>query len=213
MTYKVEGIIVGKKDHRDADRHFVLYTLERGKISVLAKSARKIESKLAGNLELLNHAVFTIGKGRVLDRIATVDVKGNFQIIKENLTALSCALYCFEIFDSLVKWEERDEALFMLLVDFLETLKKTSRSSQQKTLTHLFVLKFSHLLGVYDERTGLDEVYRCLVEGSLADCMTCSVPLEELERASNRFFENHLTELPRSQSYFDLLSPKEKVTV
>lgn len=213
MTYKVQGIIIGKRDHRDADRHFVLYTFERGKIAVVAKSVRKIESKLSGNLELLNHALFTVGKGRSLDRIATVDVLGNFRVIKENLYALSSALYCFEIFDSCVKWEERDESLFLLLVDFLETLKRTSRISAQKTVAHLFLLKFSYLLGVYHVRDELDAVHRLLKLGSLADCLSNSLPLDELERGVGRFLRDHLNELPRSQAYFDLLIPKEKVTV
>ncbi len=213
MTYKVQGIIIGKKDHRDADRHFVLYTYEQGKIPVLAKSARKIESKLSGNLELLNHALFTIGKGRSLDRIATVDVLGNFQAIKNNLYALSSALYCLEIFDVLVKWEHRDESLFLLLVDFLETLKKTPRTSAQKTLAHLFILKLSYLLGLYEARTELDDIHRRLFAGSLADCLEQSLPTDALEAGVCRFLQNNLDVFPRSQAYFDLLSPKEKVTV
>lgn len=213
MTYKVQGIIIGKRDHRDADRHFVLYTFEQGKIPVLAKSARKIESKLSGNLELLNHALFTIGKGRALDRIATVDVMQNFQGIKENLYALSSALYCFEIFDLCVKWEQRDESLFLLLVDFLETLKRTQRTAAQKTLAHLFILKLSYLLGLYESRSELDDVHRRLCAGSLADCLDPSMLGEPLETGVNRFLQNNLDVFPRSQAYFDLLSPKVSVTV
>ncbi|MDP2629876.1 MAG: DNA repair protein RecO [Candidatus Uhrbacteria bacterium] len=213
MTYKVQGIIIGKRDHRDADRHFVLYTYEQGKIPVMAKSVRKIESKLSGNLELLNHALFTIGKGRTLDRIATVDVLGNFQMIKKNLYALSSALYCFEIFDLFVKWEQRDESLFLLLVDFLETLKKTPRTSGQKILAHLFLLKLSYLLGLYEAQPDLDEIHRQLFTGSLADCLERPLSTNALEVGVNRFLTNHLDISPRSQAYFDLLSPKENVTV
>jgi len=213
MTYKVQGIILQKKDHRDVDRCFVLYTFERGKIQAIAQGTRKIESKLSGNLELLNHALFTIGKGRMLDRIATVDGVGSFQHIKNNLYALSAALYCFEIFDRCVQWEERDEPLFLLLIDFLETLQKTPRTSGQKTLAHLFIIKLSFLLGLHEADQALDDIHRRLFSGSFSDCMKSSLPQGALATGVERFLQNNLDALPRSQNYFDLLSPKEKVSV
>jgi hypothetical protein len=210
MTYKVQGIILSKKDIRDVDRQFVLYTFQRGKIEVLAKGARKIESKLSGNLELLNHAMFTVGKGRTIDRVATVDVMEAFQPIKNNLFSLSAALYCFEIFNSFVKWEERDEPLFLLLLDFLETLQNTNRTATQKTLAHLFLLKFSHLLGLYEVRHGRGDIHRTIGVGSLADCMKHTLPVSQIEEGAYHFIENHCDSAPRSQCYFDLLSSQSK---
>src|SRR3990167_3422502 len=117
MTYKTQGIIIGKKDYRDTDRLFTLYTFEHGKIQAVAQGTRKIESKLAGSLELLNHCSFTFAKGKNLDRIATVDVHETFETIKGNLFSLSAALYGVDIFNQLIKWGMCDEALFLLLVD------------------------------------------------------------------------------------------------
>ncbi len=54
MTRLVKGIILRKQDYRESDRLFVIYTDELGKISAVAKGARKIKSKMAGHLELFH---------------------------------------------------------------------------------------------------------------------------------------------------------------
>lgn len=156
MTYKTQGIIIGKKDYRDADRLFTLYTFERGKIQAVAQGTRKIESKLAGSLELLNHCSCTFAKGKNLDRIATVDVHETFEPVKANLFSLSAALYGIDIFNQLVKWDARDEALFLLLVGFLESLKKSSRQSTHRAFVDAFLSKLSSLLGYGEELPPLD---------------------------------------------------------
>lgn len=156
MTYKTQGIIIGKKDYRDTDRLFVLYTFEQGKIQAVAQGTRKIESKLSGSLELLNHCSCTFAKGKQLDRIATVDVHGTFEPIKENIFSLTAALYGIDIFNQLVKWEERDESLFLLLVDFLESIQKSARQSATASTVESFLLKLSSQLGYGEELPDLD---------------------------------------------------------
>ncbi len=156
MTYKTQGIIIGKKDYRDADRLFTLYTFEHGKIQAVAQGTRKIESKLAGNLELLNHCSCTFAKGKRLDRIATVDTHESFEVIKGNLFSLSAALYGIDIFNQLVKWEMRDEALFLLLLDFLESVQKNTRPTAQSACVDAFLSKLSSQLGYGEAVPPLD---------------------------------------------------------
>lgn len=156
MTYKTQGIIIGKKDYRDADRLFTLYTFEHGKIQAVAQGTRKIESKLSGNLELLNHCSYTFAKGKKLDRIATVDTHESFEIIKGNLFSLSAALYGIDIFNQLVKWEMRDEALFLLLLDFLESVQKNTRPTAQSMCVDAFLSTLSSQLGYGESVPPLD---------------------------------------------------------
>lgn len=156
MTYKTQGIIIGKKDYRDADRLFTLYTFEHGKMQAVAQGTRKIESKLSGSLELLNHCSFTFAKGKNLDRIATVDVHETFEPLKASLFSLSAALYGIDIFNQLVKWDVRDEALFLLIVDFLESVQKSARQSAQSACVDTFLSAVSSQLGYGEGLPPLD---------------------------------------------------------
>jgi len=204
MTYKIQGIIIGKKDYRDVDRLFTFYTFEHGKIQVLAQGTRKIESKLSGNLELLNYCICTVAKARMLDRIATVDMIDAFQSVKDQFNQLTTALYCFEIFGQCVKWEERDESLFVLLVDFLETLRKTDRRSSLMILSNLFILKLFSVLGYYEPDTALDEVHRQLASSSLHDCIGfCDE--KSFVPAMQKLLERHVEAHVQSKQYFDFL--------
>lgn len=51
---KVEGIILKRRNLGEADRILTVFSKNLGKISVLAKGVRRITSRRAGNVELLN---------------------------------------------------------------------------------------------------------------------------------------------------------------
>ncbi len=50
--YQCSGFILKKKNIREADQIFTIYTKEFGKLKFLAKGSRKIKSKLRGGLKL-----------------------------------------------------------------------------------------------------------------------------------------------------------------
>jgi len=52
--FKTEGIVLKRRNFGEADRILTVFTKDRGKISVLAKGVRRITSRRAGNVELLN---------------------------------------------------------------------------------------------------------------------------------------------------------------
>lgn len=146
MTYKAEGIIINKKDFREADRLFCVYTKEYGKLDILGQGTKKITSKLSGNLEILNKAVFTFAKGKQLDRVALVDPLSSNEDIKNNLEKLTCALYCLQIFDTAVKVGEPDDALYAHVNDFVSHLNDCE-GNVFSPLAKLFIIKLAILLG------------------------------------------------------------------
>lgn len=146
MTFKATGIIVRKSTLREADRCFTIYTQEYGKIEALAQGVCKLTSKLSGNLELLNHAAFTIAKGKQIDRIATVDIKNSFEHVKGNLDRLTIALAAMELVDVAVKPASADHALYAVMLDFLSILEDSEECSCS-TLLHYFTIKVAVILG------------------------------------------------------------------
>ena len=49
-TYHVNAVVLRHLEFGEADRILMLYTLERGKMSAIAKGVRKIKSHKAGHL-------------------------------------------------------------------------------------------------------------------------------------------------------------------
>ena len=54
VSLTTEGLIIKRKDFGEADRILTVLTDRFGKISVVAKGVRRITSRRAGNIELLN---------------------------------------------------------------------------------------------------------------------------------------------------------------
>ena len=88
----------------ETDRIVTLYTRERGKLSAIAKGARKPISRLAGATEVLTCGKFHLAEGKNLDIIAQVEVKESFPRIHADLNRIAYGSYLAELVDkSLVR--------------------------------------------------------------------------------------------------------------
>lgn len=177
MTFRTVGIIIAKRDGRDADRLYTIYTKEHGKIVALAKSAKKITSKLAGHLELFTYATFTIARGRVGDHIATVDVISDYMPSLGKSERLIAALYCLECTDQLIRNDHVDYDIFDLLHGFMGEMASGTLSSTHTARAYLYNL--CQLLGY-------------------------GVSAEQFSLHEHLF--PHLNYMPRSQAYFEHLT-------
>jgi DNA repair protein RecO (recombination protein O) len=131
MDYKYTGIILGKKDVGETDRIYSIYTLETGKIRVLAKSVRKANAKLAGFLENFTLAEIFIAKSQGLGKITGSLVLNNFSGINSNLEIIRNAFSSIELFSKLIKEENADPKIFELLKEYLETMNELSAQDKE----------------------------------------------------------------------------------
>ena len=62
-----KAIVLSRVDYGDSDRIITILTPEYGKLSLMAKGVRKINSKLAGGIELFSvfDAGFVMGRGEI----------------------------------------------------------------------------------------------------------------------------------------------------
>lgn len=134
MDYQYQGIVIGKKDVAEADRFYTIYTREAGKIRVLGKGVRNASAKLAGNLEPITLGEIDIARSRGMGKVTGVIAVNNFLGIKSNYQALSKIFDSFRIFDKIVTEQEKDENIFNLLLEYLETMEKISSEENEKKL-------------------------------------------------------------------------------
>lgn len=197
MTCKVTGYIIAKKDFRDTDRLFTLYTAEQGKIQAMAQGVKKVSSKLSGHLELFHKAAFTIAKGTYTDRIATVDTIHRSEHIKYTLGKCIAASYCMEVTDQLVKWGECDQTLYRLIEDFFSYLEQVPEG-KAALLSKLYIVQFSRILGYADEdpsrEYSVSHIHTPLKRAFLVS----------LEQALDRFLRHNLEKPLRSENFFKL---------
>jgi DNA repair protein RecO (recombination protein O) len=154
QTYVAKGIILNKKDFREADRLFVVYTEDYGKVEAIAISAKKATSKMAKFLEPMMEVEMMIVRGSTFDRIAELKLLDNFSEIKNSAEKWFLGCYCLELVDKLTKTGLVDKEIYILLKDILNILK----IENNKELIVFYVWK---LLGCLGYQPSLDKCAEC----------------------------------------------------
>lgn len=125
--FKTEGIILKRRNFGEADRILTVFTSTRGKITVLAKGVRRIRSRRAGNVELLNRAVMYLHQSKGMPILTEAQTLDSFQKIKEDLTLSTYAYHLIELVDKLTAENQENRILYEHLVEVLKRLERKPR--------------------------------------------------------------------------------------
>lgn len=125
--YKTEGIILKRKDFGEADRILTVFTKKFGKISVLARGVRKITSRRAGNVELLNRVMMFLHQGKNFFILTEAESINTFENLKNNLTLSTYSYHLIELTAKLTAENQENPVLYDDLVFVLEKLCQNPR--------------------------------------------------------------------------------------
>lgn len=129
MTYRTLGIVLRRRDVREHDRLYTIFTKSHGKIEAITRGSRKINSKLSPHLESFATVDLLIAKGRFWDHVAGVESVERFGTISDKFYATWAAFYVFELTDSLTRAGYRDYGLWNLLMEYMRTLNELPQSA------------------------------------------------------------------------------------
>jgi len=156
-TYKTQAIVLKQNDYINADRLFYIYTQKQGKVALMVKGGKKIQSKLTPNLQAMAVTNLLIAQGRRFDRLASSQIEQNFSNIKSNFEKIAAAYSLIELVDQLTQNYQADEKIFQLLLNYLEVIDKNKLESiKLRNLINFFSLQFLNLLGYSPQ------LYNCL---------------------------------------------------
>lgn len=141
--FRVEGIILKRRNLGEADRILTVFTLQKGKISVLAKGVRRITSRRSGNVEVLNRCVMYLHQAKTFLILTEASGLDTFPKLKEDLTLSTYAFHIIELVDKLTAENQENRALYE---DLVNVLQKLSRNPRQ-ILVRAFEAKILSKLG------------------------------------------------------------------
>ena len=118
-TLQTEGIILRTIDFGDAHRVVSIYTREYGKLDVNAYGCRRPRSKLAGAMMMFNHVRVELISGPKVDMVREAELLDVFPIT-DDLFRIAYASLLFEIVDKMTPLNQKDEAIFFLLLNALK---------------------------------------------------------------------------------------------
>ena len=166
------AIMLRATEHGDYDKIITFFSLRQGKISLMAKGARKSIKRFAGVLELFSvlNLVWSFGRGRGLPILQEASIIHPFERIRTNITRTAYASYWCELVFAWMAQGQQQVSVYRLLEHTLDQLNCGSLSEHALHIT--FQVRFMAISGF---RPSLDH------------CNICRTPIERFERSSVAF--------------------------
>lgn len=150
MYFKTEAIVLKKRNFSESDRLLTIFTRDFGKLTILAKGARRPGSRKAGHLELGNWCKVFVARGKNIDILTEVELKRAFGIADFREDKANKIYHVLEIIENLTVDHQKNPGAFILLVKFL---KKIETDKNFNLLSIVFKIKLLAALGFFSSNS------------------------------------------------------------
>lgn len=161
MLFKAEGIVIRSKDYGEGNKIVTIFSSDVGKISVMARGAKKTKSRLSSISQLFTYGQYLFYKGTSANSMGSLsqgEIIESFRNLRSDLTKTAYAAYFAELMDRIIEDGERNPYLFNLL---LTTYRYLDEDKDAEILARLYELKIL-VAGGY--RPQLDQCTHCAVQ-------------------------------------------------
>ncbi|HLD17572.1 MAG TPA: DNA repair protein RecO [Patescibacteria group bacterium] len=165
--FHTTGMVLSRRDWREADRVYSVLTSEYGKLECVAKGARKPLAKLAPHLESVSEAEFLIVRGRLYDTIAGVERGRAFPGLSANLSNALLAKHSLRLVDWGTRLAQPDAALYGCLTAWMAFVEPLPPMTPERSgfLLASFALRLLGWLGYRPEFVHCVQCHMTVVSG------------------------------------------------
>lgn len=194
MLQKCEGIVIRTNDYGETNKIVTIYTRELGKVGVMARGAKKPNSRLTSSTQLFTYGYFLFQKSSGLGGLQQGETISSMRGIREDIFLTAYASYAAELLDKSTEQNEPNPFLFEL---FNQTLQLLNEGVDPDVLLYIFEMKIVNVLGLYPQ---LDSCVNCSSKDG-----TFHFSIRENGFICHRCFEADPYRLPISQATAKLL--------
>ena len=146
-VFSSPAILLRRMDYGDFDVIITFFTLQSGKLSLIAKAAKKSTKRFAGILELFSvlEVVVAAGRGQGLPVLQEAVLKQPFSAIRADFKKTAYASYWSELIYNWMEENYRQDDLYYLFAHVLTELD--NGRTDQAALNVLFQMRFLSLSG------------------------------------------------------------------
>jgi len=145
-SHKTPAVVLRCLDYGESDRIVHFYTLEFGKLSGIAKGAKKSRKRFANALEPFScvNILFTKRGRDSLAFVENCDMIDHYAAIRDDLDKTLLASYLMEVTEQFTMEGKRQDGLYNLLVQFLTLIAEGKPS---ESLIRFFEIRLLKLAG------------------------------------------------------------------
>jgi DNA repair protein RecO (recombination protein O) len=146
MLQKCEGIVIRSTDYGETNKIVTLYTREWGKIGVMARGAKKPNSRLSSITQLFTHGYFLVQRGTGLGNVQQGETITSLRSIGEDIFLTAYASYIVELTDKCTEEKKPNPFHFELL---FQTLNYLNEGYDPDVLMNIYEMKMLNVMGLY----------------------------------------------------------------
>jgi DNA repair protein RecO (recombination protein O) len=146
MLQKCEGIVIRTTDYGETNKIVTLYTREWGKIGVMARGAKKPNSRLSAITQLFTHGYFLVSRGSGLGSVQQGERISSFRSIGKDIFLTAYASYIVELTDKCTEDKKPNPFHFELL---FQTVNYLNEGYDPVILMHIYEMKMLNSMGLY----------------------------------------------------------------
>ncbi|HZV81740.1 MAG TPA: DNA repair protein RecO [Geobacteraceae bacterium] len=150
-----EALIIGLMDYRESDKIVTFFTRDHGRLSGVARGAKRSVKRFGGTLELFSRLSLSFTPADGLVTVNDVDPITIFPSIRATLEGIAHAGYACELVAAMAPERQANQRLFRLLTAYLEQLDNAPPSPSDR---HFFEINFLNIIGY---RPPLESCCRC----------------------------------------------------
>lgn len=141
-----EGIVLRSIDLRETSKIAFFFTRSHGKVKGVLKGIRKDPRKFHTTLDKLsvNDIVYYQYRNSDVHLVSQCDMKEYFPEVRRDISRITAGEYACELVNKIMPVEQKNEAVYQLLLDFCAAL---GRVRDVGRLVHLFQIKVLALSG------------------------------------------------------------------
>ncbi|AZB43663.1 DNA repair protein RecO [Bacillus sp. FJAT-42376] len=151
MLQKCEGIIIRSSNYGENNKIVTIYTRELGKVGVMARGAKKPNSRLSAMTQLFTYGTFLFQKSSGLGSLQQAETIASMRSIREDLFLTAYASYLAELLDKSTENMQRNPFLFELLLQMFQNMDE---GRDAEILLRMFELKMLPVLGITPHLNG-----------------------------------------------------------
>jgi len=171
-SFSTPAIVLRRIDFGDYDLIINFFTLNKGKISAIAKSAKKSVKRFAGILEPFSvlEIVCSSGRGKGLPVLQEAALKQPFSKIRTDIVNIAYASYWAELINMWMEDGKKQVQIYQLFQHVLGELDRDYIS--RDALSIIFQIRFMKLSGFYSD---------------LNQCGNCQIEIEKIKKGKIAF--------------------------
>jgi len=140
----VEGIVIRSMDYGENNKIIAIYTPHSGKMSIMVRGAKKLNSRFSSVTQVFTHGEFVLFKTSSMGTLNQSETLESHHKLRENLHMSAYSAYVAELVDRIVPEFDQNEMMFEQLKASLEAIES---DKDPAIVLHIMEMKMLAIAG------------------------------------------------------------------